>query len=108
MADILRMIALNPLPSETLGDFPSRRWDQLRRDVADFLKSPRAAEATRLGWTALDRRLSPPRPPTVPSRRRCGPLIGEQRRQASGRRLAQKIYHNCDAGHAVVRWQGVS
>ena len=32
MADILRMIALNPLPSETLGDFPSRRWDQLRRD----------------------------------------------------------------------------
>ena len=58
MADILRMIALNPLPSETLGDFPSRRWDQLRRDVADFLKSPRAAEATRLGWAELGRRLS--------------------------------------------------
>jgi len=67
-----------------------RRGDQLRRYVVDFLKSPRAAEATRLGWTELDRRLSPPRPPTVPSRRRCGPLIGEQRRQASGRRLAQK------------------
>ena len=34
------MIARNPLPSEAQGDFPSRRWDQLRRDVADFLTSP--------------------------------------------------------------------
>ena len=42
------MIARNPLPS------PSRRWDQLRRDVADFLASPWAAEAARLGWTELD------------------------------------------------------
>ena len=45
---------INPLPSEALGDFPTRRWDQLRRDVGDFLASPWAAEATRLGWTQLD------------------------------------------------------
>jgi hypothetical protein len=48
------LIARNPLPSEALGDFPSRRWDQLRRDVADFLASPWPAEAARLGWTELD------------------------------------------------------
>ena len=35
-----------------LGDFPSRRWDQLRSDVTDFLASPWLAEAARLG---LDR-----------------------------------------------------
>ena len=48
------MITRNPLPCEPLGDFPSRRWDQLRRDVADFLASPWAAAAARLGWTELD------------------------------------------------------
>ena len=48
------MITRNPLPSEAPGDFPSRRWDQLRRDVADFLASPWAMEAARLGWTDLD------------------------------------------------------
>ena len=42
------------LPSEAQGDFPSRRWDQLRHDVADFLASPWPAEAARLGWTELD------------------------------------------------------
>ena len=42
------------LPSVPLGDFPSRRWDQLRRDAADFLASPWAMEAARLGWTDLD------------------------------------------------------
>ena len=47
------MITRNPLPSEALGDFPARRWDQMRRDVADFLASPWAAEAARLGWTEL-------------------------------------------------------
>ena len=36
------------------GDFLSRRWDQLRRDVTDFLASPWLAEAARLGWTDLD------------------------------------------------------
>ena len=48
------MIGRNPLPSEALGDFPSRRWGQLRRDVSDFLDSPWPAEAARLGWTDLD------------------------------------------------------
>jgi len=42
----------NPLSSMALGDFPSRRWDQLRSDVTDFLASPWLAEAARLG---LDR-----------------------------------------------------
>ena len=42
------------LPSVPPGDFPSRRWDQLRRDVADFLASPWAEEAARLGWTEVD------------------------------------------------------
>jgi hypothetical protein len=48
------MISRNPLPSEARGDFPARRWDQLRRDVADFLASPWPAEAARLGWSELD------------------------------------------------------
>ena len=48
------MIARNPLPSEAPSGFPSGRWDQLRRDVADFLASPWAEEAARLGWTDLD------------------------------------------------------
>ena len=48
------MIARNPLPSAAPGDFPSRRWDQLRRDVTDFLASPWAEEAARFGWTDLD------------------------------------------------------
>ena len=48
------MIARNPLPSEAPSGFPSRRWDQLRRDVADFPASPWAMEAARLGWTDLD------------------------------------------------------
>ena len=48
------MIARNPLPSEALDDFPSRRWDQLRRDVDVFLASSWAEEAARLGWTDLD------------------------------------------------------
>ena len=48
------MIARTPLPSEAPGDFPSRRWDQLRRDAADFLASTWAMEAARLGWTDLD------------------------------------------------------
>jgi hypothetical protein len=48
------MLARNPLPSEAQGDFPSRRWDQLRHDVADFLASPWPAEAARLGWIELD------------------------------------------------------
>ena len=42
------------LPSEAPGDFSARRWDQLRRDAADFLASPWAMEAARLGWTDLD------------------------------------------------------
>jgi len=42
------------LPSVPPGDFPARRWDQLRRDAADFLASPWAMEAARLGWTILD------------------------------------------------------
>ena len=42
------------LPSVPPGDFPARRWDQLRRDVAAFLASPWPAEAARLGWTDLD------------------------------------------------------
>ena len=42
------------LPSVPPGDFPPRRWDQLRRDVTDFLASPWLAEAVRLGWTDLD------------------------------------------------------
>jgi len=42
------------LPSVPPGDFPARRWDQLRRDAADFLASPWAMEAARLGWTDLD------------------------------------------------------
>ena len=42
------------LPSVPLGDFPSTRWATLRRDVADFLASPWAMEAARLGWTDLD------------------------------------------------------
>ena len=49
------MIGRNPLPSEALGDFPPRRWDQLRRDVTDFLASPWLAEAARLGWSDADR-----------------------------------------------------
>jgi len=42
------------LPSVPPGDFPARRWDQLRRDAADFLASPWAMEAARFGWTDLD------------------------------------------------------
>ena len=42
------------LPSVPPGDFPARRWDQLRRDAADFLASPWVMEAARLGWTDLD------------------------------------------------------
>jgi hypothetical protein len=42
------------LPSEPLGDFPSTRWSTLRRDVADFLASPWAAEAARHGWTDIE------------------------------------------------------
>ena len=42
------------LPIVPPGDFPSRRWDQLRRDAADFLASTWAMEAARLGWTDLD------------------------------------------------------
>ena len=48
------MIARNSLSSEAPSGFPSRRWDQLRRDVTDFLVSPWAEEAARLGWTDLD------------------------------------------------------
>ena len=42
------------LSSVPPGDFPARRWDHLRRDAADFLASPWAMEAARLGWTDLD------------------------------------------------------
>jgi hypothetical protein len=49
-----KMPPRNPLPSEVPGDFPSSRWDQLGRDVADFRASPWLAEASRLGWTDLD------------------------------------------------------
>ena len=48
------MIARNSLSSEAPSGFPSRRWEQLRRDVTDFLVSPWAEEAARLGWTDLD------------------------------------------------------
>jgi len=44
----------NPLPSEAPSDFPSPRWEQLRRDAADFRASQWPAEASRLGWTDLD------------------------------------------------------
>ena len=42
------------LPSVPPGGFPSTRWATLRRDVTDFLASPWAEEADRLGWTDLD------------------------------------------------------
>jgi len=44
----------NPLPSEAPGDFPSPRWEQLRRDVADFRARRGRRRPMRLGWTDLD------------------------------------------------------
>jgi hypothetical protein len=42
------------LPSVPQADFPSNRWDTLRRDLADFLGSAWVAEAARLGWSDLE------------------------------------------------------
>ena len=36
------------------ADFPSNRWDTLRRDLVDFLASAWATEAARLGWSDVE------------------------------------------------------
>ena len=49
------MIARNPLPSAAPGDFPSRRWDQLRRDGYRTSSHRRGRRRQpRFGWTDLD------------------------------------------------------
>jgi hypothetical protein len=48
------------LPSLALADFPANRWATLRRDLANFLGSPWAAEAVQLGWSDLDLSASTP------------------------------------------------